>query len=168
MLYIKDAIRKEVRVTTSNKNYSTYYFKCLECDNDITAQSHSLKTHSGKCRRCVQLGIPYLHIYNELKNHGNKKVEFNLTFEEFLEIIKEDKCHYCSSGIIFNKHSKFMSKGLSRAYQLDRKDNYKGYTKDNLVVACWDCNRLKSDRFTYEEFMKFSPILQEIMKERKE
>ena len=47
-----------------------------------------------------------------------------------------------------------------------RKDNDIGYVKNNLVVCCWECNRLKSDRFTYKEFIKLSPILKEIMQNR--
>jgi len=162
MLDKKNCIRIIVKVTKSNKKYNTYYFRCSNCNSEIVAQNSQLKTHSGKCRRCTQLGIPYLHIYNELKNHHNKNKEFNLSFEEFIDLIKEEKCHYCHKKIIFNKHSKFMNKGLSRAYQLDRKDNSIGYKKDNLVVACWRCNKFKSDEFTYEEFLKLSSILMEI------
>ncbi len=35
-----------------------------------------------------------------------------------------------------------------------------------FVLCCWECNRLKSDRFTYEEFLRLSPILKEIIQDR--
>lgn len=53
-----------------------------------------------------------MFIYQELKNHRNKKVEFNLTFEDFLTIIKDNFCHYCGKELIYNKHSKNWGKNL--------------------------------------------------------
>jgi hypothetical protein len=50
---------------------------------------------------------------------------------------------------------------------LDRINSDIGYLKDNLVTCCWDCNRLKSDKYTYEEFIQFSPILNKIRRDRK-
>lgn len=165
MLDKNNCINKE-KVISKNSTYYVYNFKCLNCENIIKAQSSHLKTHSGKCRRCTQLGIPYLHIFNELKNHHNKKVDFNLTFDEFLEIISNKKCHYCNNDLHFNAHSKNWGVGLSRSYQLDRKNNLEGYNIDNCVSCCWECNRLKSDRFTYDEYMKISPVMIEIYKNR--
>jgi hypothetical protein len=170
MLIKENSIRKEKNIYNIEKNKFNYIFifKCKNCDEEIRVQSSSFKTHSGKCRSCSQQGEDYAHIYNELKNHRNLKVEFKLTFEEFLNIIKTPICEYCKTEIVYNKHSKNWGKGLSRAHQLDRKDNLKGYIKDNVVCCCWTCNRLKSDVFTYEEFNLLSPTLQIIMKNRKE
>jgi len=166
MLLKENSHRKE-KVISKNSSYYVYYFYC-ECGKEIKSQSTQFKRHSGKCQRCCQLGEPYKFIYNELKNHRNKKVPFSLTFEELKEIIKNPFCHYCNIELNYNKHSRDWGKQLSRAFQLDRKDNKKGYYKENVVTCCWTCNRLKSDAFTYEEFMKLSPILKEIQKVRYE
>lgn len=168
MLYKKDAIRIEIRDKTKSRSpYKVWYFKCSECDNEIRAQSYDLKTHSGKCGRCTQLGKPYMFIYNEIKNYRDKKVSFELTYEDLLKIIiNEPVCHYCENLLIYHKHSRFYGKINSRAHQLDRKDNNKGYTVDNIVPCCWGCNKLKSDKFTYEEFLLFSPTLKLIMTNR--
>lgn len=166
MLNKLDSLRTEKYKTKTGTNYPVFVFKCLCCDNEIKVQYGGLKTHSGKCRRCTQLGVPYAHIYNELKNHKNTKVDVSLSFDEFLQIIATSQCHYCDTKVVFNPYSKLMGKGLSRAYQLDRKDNKIGYTFDNCVVCCWECNRLKSDRFTYDEFIQLSPILKSIMSNR--
>ncbi len=157
----------EVRKSKGGSTYKVYHFKCSECEVDIKAQQSKLKKHSGKCGSCSQKGIPYLHIYNELKNHGNKNVEFELSFDEFLETIKISECHYCNVELIYNKHSKDKGVCNSRAYQLDRKNNLKGYTLDNIVPCCWECNRLKSDRFTYDEFLLISPSLKQVINNRK-
>lgn len=166
MLKKEDAIR----INKVKGKSTTYTFNCLDCGIEINLQSGSFKTHSGKCRRCVQKGIPYAHIYNELsRSHSNHRgIEVTMTLEEFLDIIAIHKCHYCEDDVIFHKHSRD-SEGnhLSRAYQLDRKENSIGYTKDNCVVCCWECNRLKSDRFTYDEFILLSPALKQIMNNRK-
>ncbi len=37
---------------------------------------------------------------------------------------------------------------------IDRKDNLKGYTPDNVVSACFVCNRIKGNFFTYEDMCK--------------
>lgn len=165
MLNKENSINLERKRSKSGKLRYIYHFKCISCDNIIKAQTCQLKTHSGKCRRCSQLGEPYMFIYNELKAHNNR-TDFNLTYREFLSLIDTRSCHYCDSKIHFEEYSRYYGKYNSRAYQLDRKDNLKGYCYDNLVVCCWDCNRLKSDKFTYYEFILLSPILKQIMKER--
>jgi hypothetical protein len=149
------------------KGYKLYIFDCIKCNSvELKVQQQSIKRHSGKCRSCSQQGEDYFHIYNELKNHRNRKVEFSLSFEDFLTVISKGKCEYCDKVLIYNKHAKNWGKSLTRAHQLDRKDNSKGYTKENVACCCWNCNRLKSDIYSYEEFMLLSPILKEIHKNK--
>lgn len=166
MLLKEKAIRKEL-IKSAKSNYYVYYYNCSECNKEIKAQSSQLKRHSGKCQRCGHLGNPYFFIYNELRNHRNKKVEFTLSFDEFKSIITDAKCHYCDEKLLYNKHSRDWGKALTRAHQLDRMDNSKGYSIDNVVTCCWTCNRLKSDIFTYEEFCMLSPTLKKIKWQRK-
>lgn len=168
MLLKEKAKLKERRVSKSGSYYYVFHFDCKKCGVDIKAQTCQLNTHSGMCRSCTQKGIPYMYIYNELKNHKNKKFEVNLSFDEFLDCISTKKCHYCNEDLIFNQHSK-SSNGqyLSRAYQIDRKNNFHGYYRENIVPCCWECNRLKSDIYTYEEFMIISNSIKIIKKNRK-
>ena len=166
MLNKDDALEIITKKSKSGSTYKTYIFNC-DCGRKVKSQSSQLKTHSGKCRRCTQLGKPYMYIYNELMNHRNSKVGFTLTYDELVYIIENNKgCNYCGSNLDYKKHSKEWGKDNSRAHHLDRKDNKLGYTFTNVVTCCWECNRLKSDRFTYEEFMLLSPILKKIMNER--
>jgi hypothetical protein len=162
MLLKENCLRKETRVTGKGVRYKIYIYNCLGCGKELSLQAGSLKTHSCKCRSCTQKGEEYLFIYNELKNHRNRKVEFTLSFEEFKEIILHNECTYCGKELVYNKYSKNWGKNFSRAHQLDRKDNLKGYTIDNVAPCCWTCNRLKSDIFSYEDFMKLAPALKEI------
>ena len=57
-------------------------------------------------------------------------------------------------------------KFISHARFLDRKDNTQGYLKDNCVVCCTSCNKLRSNKFTYKEFLLLAPILKQIRLER--
>ncbi len=167
MLLKENAIRKEKLVNGKNRYY-LFIFPCLICGKELKIQGSSLHRHSGKCMRCTQLkSRPYEHIYNELKAHKKYGMSVTISFEEFLEIIKDRKCHYCGEELIFHENSRFWGNTNSRAHQLDRKDNNLGYTKDNIVCSCWDCNRLKSDRYTYEEFIQLSPVLKKIREDRK-
>lgn len=167
MLKKEDAIRREKKVNGKNRYY-LYIFECLGCGMELNVQSSSLKMHTGKCRRCTQLKEPYKYIYNELKTHKRSDKEVTMSFEEFLEIISNPICHYCETPLVYEKNSRYWGKSNSRAHKLDRKDNNLGYDKDNLVTCCWECNRLKSDRFTYDEFIQLSPILKKIMNERQQ
>ena len=165
----KDAKHIEKRTSKSGSTYSVYYFDCSICGSDIKMQSHVLKTHSGKCRKCTQRGRPFEHILNELIYTCNRRNKYlvTLTYEEFISIIDEPFCHYCSKELAYNPHTRDdNSNYTSRAYQLDRKDNKLGYDLDNVVTCCWECNRLKSDIYTYDEFMLLSPILKEIQNKR--
>jgi len=166
MLLKENAIRKE-RVYSGKNRYYNFIFECSGCGKELNVQSSSLKTHSGKCRRCSQIGEPYGHIYNELKSHKKFTVDVDITFDEFLDIVKNKECHYCGDEIEYYEHTRNWGKPNSRAHHLDRKNNNLGYTKDNVVTCCWECNRLKSDRFTYEEFIQLSPILKKIQNERR-
>lgn len=129
-----------------------YLFPCSVCGNEIRSLKYKLTTHSGKCRVCCVRGKPYEHIHNELKT---TKQEVTITYDEFLGLIDNGpKCHYCECALHFNPHTRDDNrKYVSRAYQLDRKDNALGYSLDNVVTCCWECNRMKSDKYSYEEFM---------------
>lgn len=166
MLEKENAIRIEKEVKNNNRYYY-YIFNCIDCGKELKIMGGSLKTHSGKCRRCTQLKTPYLYIYNELKTHRKNNIDFTLTFEEFTEKIKNNYCHYCGDILIFEKYSRNWGESNSRSHKLDRKNNELGYTNENTVCCCWDCNRLKSNRYTYEEFIQFSPILKKIRTDRK-
>jgi hypothetical protein len=50
----------------------------------------------------------------------------------------------------------------SSGHSLDRIDNSKPHFASNVVPACGVCNRVRSDRFTYEEMLRFRPVLQSI------
>jgi hypothetical protein len=72
-----------------------------------------------------------------------------LTYEDFCKFVKSKQCFYCDENLAWME---FSGSGSSPAYNLDRKDNTRGYSKDNCVPCCIDCNRAKGNRYTFEEW----------------
>jgi len=64
--------------------------------------------------------------------------DFNLSLEEFKMFWKQP-CYYCGDSI--------------NTIELDRIDNNKGYSKDNIVSCCKACNAMKST-LSQEKFIK--------------
>lgn len=77
----------------------------------------------------------------------------DLTKDEWLAIIKDNKCHYCPNTLPETGSS------------LDRKWPDIGYFKGNVVPCCTDCNRTKGDRFSDIEFKVMMRALLEFRKQ---
>lgn len=74
-----------------------------------------------------------------------------LSIEEVGELVTQ-KCHYC--GSMPSNRIRSHGKRTGFFYQgIDRKDNEKGYSVDNVVPCCHPCNRLKSDILTHQEMV---------------
>lgn len=100
---------------------------------------------------------------------GAKKRNYDviITFEQFKNIISEN-CIYCGSpGKDFNayltndkkpKRAKIKSETIERSWikinGIDRFDNNKGYTLENSVACCTQCNRAKLD-YSDKEFLEW-------------
>lgn len=98
---------------------------------------------------------PYNRAFQKMiKSCERKNIFYNLTYEEFLEFVKIKNCHYCNKPIEWIAFGQKVSR-----YNLDRKDNTLGYTKNNCVVCCWECNNAKGNKFSYEDFYAISQIL---------
>lgn len=77
--------------------------------------------------------------YSKYKtNAKDRNLSFNLTFEKFVSYWQQP-CYYCGDRI--------------KTIGLDRVDNKKGYTKDNIVPCCEWCNKMKWI-YTREEFLE--------------
>lgn len=86
-------------------------------------------------------------IYAYLKHAAKKRGKrFSFSKEQFQKWWDQQKkiCHYCNRD-----------NGLER-FQIDRKDNDKGYIFGNIVLACKVCNTVKGKIFTYEEMKEIA------------
>jgi 5-methylcytosine-specific restriction endonuclease McrA len=144
-------------------------FVCIcECGNTRYVSGSNLygknPIKSCGCYRQKRLR-PYEALYRLAKRiilqHTRWTLE--LSYEEFLGFTKTVCCTYCGAAVVWPRYGKA---NLRVGYNLDRKDNTKGYTKQNCVVCCKSCNLTKGDRFTYKEFMLLSPALKRIQGRR--
>jgi hypothetical protein len=73
-----------------------------------------------------------------------------VTFEEVIRLLVacELKCHYCSQEVFIL----YETVRESKQWSLDRINNDIGHNKDNLVIACLECN-LKRRRTNKDAFM---------------
>lgn len=137
-----------VCVSASNLRHTTHSCGCLR--NELTRAK--FRKEAGRS------GQTYL--YGAYRGSAKKrKIRFDLTKEEFLEITKLD-CQYCGrppSSVTYNHlgteknletiaHSSYVYNGV------DRVDNTKGYEQGNVVPCCTVCNRAKST-MTVTEFL---------------
>jgi len=97
----------------------------------------------------------------------NNKGKENLRYELYRRDGK--RCHYCGieEGNVIQIWGKFYGlEKRGKRLELDRKNNQKGYYIENCVLACAVCNCAKSNKFTYEEFLKVGEVIKEIWQQR--
>tara|TARA_B110000003_G_C16588244_1_gene510776 strand:- start:82 stop:510 length:429 start_codon:yes stop_codon:yes gene_type:complete len=88
------------------------------------------------------------------------KSNHSITKEQFIDwyIKTPEKCAYCESD--FDEVKQFLSKNdikIKRvSFDIDRKDNEKGYEISNIVKSCVVCNFHKADFYSYDGFKKVS------------
>jgi hypothetical protein len=73
---------------------------------------------------------------------------FELSIEQYTTITKQP-CYYCGVEI------------GTKSGGLDRKDNSVGYTLENVLPCCRDCNRVRNNVLTVEEMKFVSECLKE-------
>lgn len=86
----------------------------------------------------------------EIKRKAPERgINFEISDEKVLELIQQP-CRYC--GIYYSSINAYGETYSEMG--IDRIDNNGNYTNDNVVIACWPCNRMK---FTskYDDFFKY-------------
>jgi hypothetical protein len=86
------------------------------------------------------------------KNARTAKREWSLT-EELFDCLTLGDCHYCGQAPT-NVHSTYTSFGEFHYNGIDRKDSDLGYTPDNVVSCCKECQKAKSNT-PYLQFVNF-------------
>lgn len=117
--------------------------------------------HNGGRGRSLPLKIAALN--NIFSTYKIKAVERGLLFvlskEQFSKLINGN-CHYCGSGP--SNQWKSSLGGVFNYSGIDRVDNDKGYTLNNVVTCCDKCNRAKRHH-SEKEFISW---LDELVKYR--
>jgi len=147
-------------------------FRCkCKCGRLATIQYHnirsgrSLNCGKGKCKIAPHAGIRNIETsYNSLMTsykYGARKrnYEFSLSMEEFKFLLSQN-CFYC--GVPPSQLYRILKAktGEVRAGQpflyngIDRIDNTQGYTMENCITCCGNCNYAKSN-FSQVEFLNW-------------
>lgn len=151
--------------------YNATRWKCqCDCGTIVEIRGSYLRTgHSKSCgcwRSDWRKKRPYEWLYNRfVKGAQRVNREVSLTYDEFVEFTTLTKCHYCGTDIHWAKHE--TSEKKSDAYNLDRKNNDVGYTKDNCVVCCFLCNLIKGKTLSYNEMLLLGDSVSKIHQQRK-
>lgn len=119
-----------------------YYYSDL-CRRHYLISKGSYSKHLGYKRRWEKSNLQKRRYSSKKATCARRGIPFEMSFEKWQELSKELACFYCGSTL---------KEGRDR--QVDRKSPSLGYTDDNTVAACFECNRLKSNIFTDREWLE--------------
>lgn len=137
----KDRITREWRA--ANKEHVSIYNKAYKiANNDKSKSASRLYARSPQGR--------YKRAKITAQETGR---DFTMTFAQYSIFFLENPCAYCAGPL------------NPTGSALDRKDNNKGYTVENVVSCCHRCNSAKGAWFTHEEF---KVMIQAVIKFRKQ
>jgi ribosomal protein L37E len=111
-----------------------------------------------KWREENRKNLEYKNIFQGLKNRcvsGKIDLLEKIEFKEWLNKQKKE-CMYCGMS---QKESYAI---LNRRLAIDRKDNNKGYTIENIALACYPCNTIKNQYLTSDDMLEIRPTLERV------
>lgn len=118
------------------------------------------------------LDIEEIELKKECSIHYEKHFEKKVfPKNEFLTLLKEEKCQYCNLTIdkvkeLAKKKQLFKKNERGWSLEIDRKNSNEEYKKDNCVMSCYWCNNAKTDEFTFKEFKEIGKSFEKVWKER--
>lgn len=142
--YVGNWLISSLHKTVRSKGRNFRYWLCIcKCGKLTWIRGETLKNKDIKgCTNC-NLRLPNFggskrYIFRDYKAAAKKRnLEFTLTYEEFIYFLDQN-CAYCGTlpGNIFTRNTE-----IPFNYQgIDRVDNTIGYTKENCLPSCHQCN----------------------------
>jgi hypothetical protein len=136
----------------TNKHRSAMWKVRCRCGTVKDVDGKRLRNGEAQSCGCSHFLRPFEALHNVLiSRSAQRPIEVLLSYEDFLRFTKIKKCHYCSADITWDERG--------QRYNLDRKDNALGYSKENCVVCCLECNYIKGARFTYEQMLQIGALI---------
>lgn len=145
----------------------------VQCECGKTNIVDGAKFNSGIIQSCgcIRKGMPQPHsrigygessrnkiIDSYKRNAANKGNSFDLSKEDMINYFESD-CYYCNRA----PYKIFKQKGGYGEYTyngIDRLDNNLGYSKENCVSCCSECNYLKN-KYHVNDFLKLIRMISE-------
>ena len=110
------------------KRYAAINRNKIRAWNQHYREQHREERTATQMKYAVTIAGRFTFGKTDAKRRG---VEWLLTFEQYNSLLKEGICTYCDS--LLNQT------GIG----LDRIDNNKPYTIENVLASCWNCNNRK-------------------------
>lgn len=148
------------RAGTDKSRAATWLVRCA-CGKEKTVRGTGLTFALTESCGCIQKEIVSLPAGVSLRNIvlrgyvSNAKIrhrDWRLTNEQF-DALTQGVCHYCGVPPS-NTKSKKRYVGTYTYNGIDRKDNALGYTEENSLPCCMDCNSAKGT-MPYEKFITY-------------
>jgi 5-methylcytosine-specific restriction endonuclease McrA len=156
----------------------TTYYKCqCDCGTIITTSHSNLKSGAAQSCGCLQkdlvrerstkpvedtIACQVWSYYRSNAKNRAREIPWELSKED-VKVLIFSPCFYCGSsgGTLSKTSASHRANSVPREIinnGIDRLDNSLGYTKENSVPCCKDCNSAKWD-MTVEEFMAWAQRL---------
>jgi len=145
--------------SNKTKVYIRYKCSCIGCGKTYLKRHDQLLKITEKCRnkycKFFKVKAPgnsnrdtktekpsqINYRFRQYRRSANKKgLSFEISLDDFCCLIKAN-CHYCSTPPLLSTDKKLFKPFHFNG--VDRVDNLKGYTKDNIVTCCKICNYAK-------------------------
>lgn len=144
--------------------YYKWKVKCPNCLVETWKFSNTLKSLIYPCKRCYDNSMKKFDSTPAIKrafislksNAKSRNISVTISEEDFFYMASKN-CHYCDSPPIYKNGPKEWQKRVL-LNGIDRVDNNFGYSMDNIVSCCEQCNWAKKD-LTIEEWNKWIDML---------
>ena len=151
----------EITGPVQKRNNKKYYpVRCVTCNTIYLKFGSHLNTGRHGCQRCYFNGRKHSketlgarQVMRTYKSHAKEASrEFSLSLQDVINLI-ESPCTYCGAEdsnkltSVYRLNEDFEYNGI------DRVDSSQGYSVDNTVSCCWDCNRMKG-KMGSKEFLR--------------
>ena len=137
----------------SQRGSTVWKVRCICGTEKLLLKSHLIAGRIKSCGCRQYLGgfkvDRNVYALNQIYNHyvqsaKKRNLKWDISKEE-CEVFLKNKCHYCGRKEI----SHFKQRGCDFRYNgIDRRVNFLGYTKENCVTCCIECNRAKNNHNT--------------------
>lgn len=134
----------------SDKNHRAQFLCKCTCGKTTVVRGVDLRTGNTKSCGCMVndvISLPegeaaFRKLFRDYKHGADRReYSFELSRNYFRKLTKRN-CFYCGtkpSQVQEATNGKYIYNGV------DRIDSMKGYSRDNVVTCCKDCNRMKGD-----------------------
>ena len=162
--------RKEYYEKNKEKNKEKakeYYQKNKEKNKEKAKEYNQKYYEKNKERGRIRSHLPQ-EFFRPILYRAKKRNLECMTKEEFIDWYNNQKreCHYCKRSEEEACKQTVNGRKFGRL-SIDRKDNTRGYILNNIVLACFRCNGIKSAYYTEQEMLQFGAIVNKIEADRK-